>query len=400
MAKLNYFYFLLIIFTIEACTTQEAHDDLQITTNVESHYSEIIQKANSYFAQLSGNTRSSLPRIYSIEKVGQPYTRTSKDSALNTPIYYIVNYENEEGFVMVGGNESAENMVAISDEGNLNLSDTINNPGLSYFIDGIISPGIPDTVQQLNPILFLDVNVPPLLNIKVRKWGEDKPFNYYTPVKDGKHTKVGCAAVAMGMIMSYYEWPNYYGLDWYDIIHNLSSKQLSQLLASLGQPAALNMVYGIDQSYCNIDNYPNAFAFMAYEMQYAGQEISNFDFSSNERMKEQLPVIIWGKSENSYNEYGHTWVIDGVLKTSEQSTVNPERTINKYFMHCVWGNYGKANGYFKIRGFGVHDILGGERDYKDVTDGVYGLTDESSVALYKKLSRIYKVTPKKPFVEN
>lgn len=39
------------------------------------------------------------------------------------------------------------------------------------------------------------------------RWGQDEPFNAYTPVQDGRHTLVGCVPVAIAQILKYYNYP-------------------------------------------------------------------------------------------------------------------------------------------------------------------------------------------------
>ncbi|MDE6027314.1 MAG: Spi family protease inhibitor [Muribaculaceae bacterium] len=93
---------------------------------------DIIAKANYFYGMLPGHTRNSSPRVRGLEKVFGETTRGEE-----SPSYYIVNYEDEAGFVMVGGNEAADPVVALSDEGNLQLSDTLSNPALGEFINSV-----------------------------------------------------------------------------------------------------------------------------------------------------------------------------------------------------------------------------------------------------------------------
>ena len=135
MNKIYPFIFLITIFTLVSCSSNEpAYNTSENINDDFSAYQKIIRRANLYYSQLKGNTRAAVPRVTNIETVSNGKTRNEADDSVPAPIYYIVNYENKEGFVIVGGNETADPVVGLSDEGNLSLNDTLNNPGLAAFI--------------------------------------------------------------------------------------------------------------------------------------------------------------------------------------------------------------------------------------------------------------------------
>lgn len=395
------FLFLITAIVLVGCSSNEPIAPVnEQNSDTLSPYTEIIERANWYYSQLNKETRSASPKVRNIELLSNQATRSDVNDSIVNPIYYIVNYEDEAGFVMLGGNESAEPLAAISDEGNLSFSDTTNNPGLAAFINEISRPIIPILpVDSVIDMPLISLNVKPLLHSNVRKWGLGAPFNRGMPIieESNVRAKINDTQLALLMAMTYHKWPNTtvspdYNYDWEGIINTPTHPQIELILKLIGVPAGLNVTYGANKSTANPDNIANAAALMAYNCESYGKTLANFDVSSAEKIKSQLPLIMWGYKNSKLKSTRATWVIDGLLHVYHpENAETGESKQDKFYLHCVWGKYGRGNGYFLLDRL---DHIGGNRYSKDSTDGTFeGYDDTNSVVEYKDNSFMYKIFP-------
>ena len=357
----------------------------------------IIARANYYYNMLPGQTRKGVPMVANIEKIEMNDTRGEEN-----PTYYIVNYEAGAGFVMVGGNDKSDPVVAISDEGNLQLPDTVTNPALGEFISSLsFSPVLKDSNifihRPINPI-YNSLSVAPLIPASVRKWGDGEPFNKYAPIinnTSGKRAKVGCVPVSCAMLMSYYKWPTiheFVGYDWDAIINDQCNDNLCKLLKRIGSSNHLNMQYGEKESICDIEmikmNHMLNDLYCGITTNH-GSTLITFDVSSRQRILEQLPLLMWGDVIKNGELRTETWVIDGLLYVSPDDEKYIGIPSPSYFMHCVWGKYGVGNGYYKLTRL---DAIGGSRFTIDGEDGVFdGITNDNEVGLHNNNSYLFKM---------
>lgn len=364
-------------------------------------YDEIIERANRYYLQLPEGTRTEAPEVKEIVPLNS-VTRID-----DYPSYVVINYEGNAGFAIMGANDYADDMIAISNEGNLNLADTVFNKGLAGFIRAAEAPAeitVPpiekDTSIAVRPPIINNVSVAPLLHPNVRMWGQSSPFNSYTPIvsKSGvsKHAPVGCVALGTAMMMSYYQWPethNGRSYNWKEINNSMGTDDLYYLLWELGKPENLNMYYSFDGSDSHISQCFHTFENYGYTVTRKYISLDDVDLSFYGTVKAKLPLLMGGYGTFNGDWAGHVWVIDGLLHLPKYNAFEQIRDEDKYYFHCVWGWYGKGNGYFsydKLKG------IGGERYKKDSDDGLYpGYSDTSVVPVIGSLKGIYSIKPNK-----
>lgn len=364
---------------------------------------EIISRANHFYSLLPGKTRADNPKVSGIELIDKTRTRANSEDSVQSPKYYIVNYEDNAGFVMVGGNENSDPLVALSDEGNLHLTDTMNNAALAAFVNELNDPSRV-ILPRDSDILIMPVqrvSVAPKLSSKVRKWGTGSPFNKYTPLIEGQHAKVSCAAISCAMLMSCYQWPNvkvFSSIDWNAIINNNCDDQLCQILRTMGNPLLLDTSYGLNRSYSSEENIANVFQFYYYSYESYGLNLSNFDVSTEYKVSGQLPLLMWGDFvDDDGITYTKTWIIDGLLHVLPSDGQYMGITKSEYFMHCVWGDYGIGNGYFKLDRLGS---LGGHRFTIDNNDGTFdGYSNSPDVPTYTNTSYMYRIYKQNPIAD-
>lgn len=377
-----------VAFLLASCS-QESEPTIKEKENPSASSTRVsledaLKAAEQMFEGLEGDvTRAASRKVKSVETIGAEATRSSESDAL----YYVVNYDDNAGFAVLGADTRLDDVYAISEEGSLNMNDTVFNGGLNIFFRSLPSdpnklPGIgnggvekPDStildVSDIKPLSQnLSVKRGPYLAPAVRKWKKTDRFADYTP----NHWSVGCIALASAQIMSTYKWPKQYNgkqYDWdtinqWDGESNYSSNaNLPQFLYQLGQALHLNYSEnGTGLSWGQLSNIPNAFNVFGYNTEdyfrvYTAEELSSFIMNK--------PIMIVGDIRNG--QYSHAWVCDGYYYDLVKYLTfdgNYSYLSKGYFYHLVWGWGGAANGYFKFGNTFVRSNFVRETD--DFTD--------------------------------
>lgn len=283
---------------------------------------------------------------------------TLKESGKNS--IYIYNNPNDQGFVLIAGDDQAPEVLGYSDKGNFqyeqlppNAKAFINH--LSVQVDAI-SNG-----QKAVADPNWDTEMKPLLK---SQWGQEKPFNLKCPTYQGLQCMTGCVATAMAQVMYAHQWPakgtgdidyttNTLGIRlwndlststylWFKMLPKYSSNsdeeaidQVAQLMADCG--------YAVFMDYM-----PQASGASNYEMARAVVENFNYDKGTRifteayypaeewrEMVKAELdakrPLLYGGATPNME---GHQFVCDGYNK--------------KGLFHINWGWTGTSDGYFYL----------------------------------------------------
>lgn len=386
-----------------ACSMDEpSNTPLLDNSDTETNFislSEALENAENEFKLVYGNQTRSGREVKDFE-VFKATTRSEGDS-LNG--FYIVNYD--EGFAMLSADRRRPAVFAISDEGSLHLSDTINNKGLSQYINKLaitirppFDPGKPDTtIHKWEPPVPYEkekvVISERLLTGFMSKFHQMTPYNQYCPLLNMTPTYVGCLPLAVGTVIGYYKWPNACGgtnvLHWDSMVQNAYHDDWAHLFEVLGRKDYLNANYGtlaMGGTGATLDGIERTFS----NMRYKGTKIANFSQTvTDDELKHNNPVVVTGRTQQNTTgrDTGHAWVIDGAYYTIETNQISfGDKYIYKYYYHCVWGFGGDANGYF------LYDIksprFGGTPEEAD--SGTSG-----SCNVYKELTVIYGYRPNK-----
>lgn len=345
---------------------------------------DALKTADALLSQIGKpGTRSKSRRVANVKYLTSVATRSG---AIDTTLY-LVNYENNEGFALLGADDRVRPVYAISDEGQLNMSDTIENKGLAMFfqnteadITGLTGPYVPidsNIYIPQPPINSYEYEIyrqtEPLLNYYQNRWHQQAPYNAYCPVIDDTTTVVGCMAVAIGQIMAYHQYPTSVGtktFNWDEINSGRNNDQLAQFFRLLGNPENLNMTYRKSMSYSYKSNAQRTFMNLGYS-----DPGSYLDFNEEAIIeileKGELKEIGGGPVyvDGRYDSSGHAWVIDGYLQYNKiTNNVLCER--QDILFHCVWGwGAGTNNGYFY---WSKTESLGGEAvEYDEIDKGTF-----------------------------
>lgn len=274
--KSNFFLLTGLLVCFSGCqediNTFETHPNNNTNLGVQ----KIINDATEFIESLnSSNTRSSPRIVDEIEAITtndlfeKPYSRSSVSDTL----LYLINYKEDKGFALMGANNKLHRIYAISDEGNLHFSDTIENKGLAIFFDGVkyevqnkLSNNsgphkeIPD--KDLYYKIEPDEKISPMLWPEVTKWSQSSPYNKYCFTSNGEQAAVGCAAVAVAQVMSRFNCPTKIDdqkLPWRTMKKGTSNNSVASLMAKLGESHLLEMDYGVKESSAYTSKFDRTF---------------------------------------------------------------------------------------------------------------------------------------------
>ena len=340
---------------------------------------DALKNADALLGELGEATRSAERKVESVEYYSRPGTRSLGGDTL----LYLVNYADDAGFALLSADSRLRPIYAISDEGSMSFSDTTYNKGLALFARGVeaeirgivVPPPIPlDSIDTgLDPDLPIYVReiyskVSPLLSVKQRNWHQYSPYNSYCYTTDNLPALAGCAAIAVGQVMSYYSYPTIYNgeyFPWDEMNDGNNYDKLAKFIRILGNPSCLNILYKSITSITGsgsvalVDNIRRTFINMGYNdpgnlRNFSEQEIKNILYGSLTNQEGSGPVIVVGSSDNNSSIEGHAWVIDGYVQYRISGVVETP-IIDDILFHCVWGwaelgyhieKIGKCNGYF------------------------------------------------------
>ena len=301
---LYHFFASLVTISTIGCSQEEFQNSFSFTerTQESNKLDNASKQALDFVRSLGIITRSSndleeMESAYALTKdVFLPIMR-SKDNweVLPDTVLYVVNLKGDKGYVLVSAIDQI--VLAYIEHGKMPEIDSINNPGLTLFLNGVIddiaNPRGRDSLVPVGPIQYpytIDTLYTPMLTTG---WGQDSPYNLFCPTIDGVRCPAGCVAVAV-----------------------------AQCLDSLG--------------------YHHT-SLLAYDYNTCMHEFEN-----------NRPVYIKGAridtTSNTISQYGHAWVLDGGIVRSihmkdfwgkSYSRINIQRLV-----HCNWGEEGYQDGYF------------------------------------------------------
>lgn len=341
---------------------------------------EALSEANDFFAKIEPvKTRKGTRTVGDVKIITSPKTRSGSTDTL----LYVVNYDDNNGFAILGADKRALPVYAISETGHFEVTENSN-----IELQNILNLYENDANTRVN---FGDsISLPPGYNPPdVSLWGDSKEviikpmisyfqsrvsaygeYSKYCKNSKGEPAMSGCVPTAVEIIMSYHRWPKKYKtytFDW-DKINNGDVDQVARLLQFLGTPENLNVRYVNDTTigtafYTNVQRtfvnfgykHPGNYKSFINEEEFAIQSLGNG------------PLCM--QSFSTKYGSGHQWVIDGLMRYYRMIRNNPESIEIQYdvknLYHCVWGDRdGQCNGYYLLRS----GAFRGTPDERDIND--------------------------------
>lgn len=352
-------------------------------------------------------------------------SRSTPDTVLS-----VVNFNENNGFVILTNRADCPELLAISDNGNIQLDD-IDNPSLRQFIDGAIANLSNKPTRDITPLdptrpylyEFVDeydtiYNVSPMIDVR---WGQSYPYNTYCPIQNGIRTPAGCGPTAAAQIMTHYQHPKSFvwdldedgiskntSLDWDKILQHKSSGTqrlmvecwcnnethtiIGKLIRKLGDK--MNAVYYPTETRTTLGSIRNALQEYGYRVSHptafgSDSKASTFNGSS-------IWIVIGTHTNANENnqQYSHFFVVDGrkyIIHHHESYIADPSFTpplIIEYdeyyteyldYIHINWGWDGTANGYYYNGTYDSRnphslDFPAGGNENFNFTTGLYYIT--------------------------
>lgn len=221
-----------------------------------------------------------------------------------------------------------------------------------------VCPAFEEEWQQLCFLVVVDDVINEIVSDMVPTyWGQKKGFNYYYPVKEnGENQLAGCAPVAIGQLMYFYQFPD--NFDW----ANMSGIGADLYNAALLWDIAQRFGTGTEaEGATNRDRYIETLRSYGYETYLWEGSYYPLGVLSNMKINKR-PILLRGPKVDEPDK-GHVWLATGYIhkKKSQKyvlyyvnspytvassTDVNMETFYNEYSFWMKWGNYGVNDGYY------------------------------------------------------
>ena len=418
MKQINLLFVILIAWLLSGCTsdpTAMSESEPSLPTQEVSHVVPVehaleeLQSVLDVIDSPSENdvvTRSGGVRcvkdVATVSSDILPVSTRSGETNDVENLFYIVNFEEENGYAILGADNRLESVYAIVDEGSLTPEElqqavTISDEeaetngelvfplkmvvqaaaaGIGGPIGGI---GVRDPFDPNKPAPTLirteageyttRYYIPPQIPVK---WGQRYPYNASVKQIGGQYCLAGCPAIAVAQLLvaNYYQHgsciESFRGerIDWNLIraaidhpktlmisekdVLTPEAKEVSRLIAAIG--AMLNMDYGLDGSGASMTDVQRCLV----ELQYKGVYNHTYRDSYVHKMifERKRTAIVNGESRVG-RKSRHEWNLDGWFHRTRPVTYyysdGGEYTADEgqVLIHCNFGWNGLCNGYYQ-----------------------------------------------------
>lgn len=321
----------------------------------------------------------------SVDYIVKYDSRSDADTVLS-----VVNFADNQGFVILTDKKDSPDIIAVSDKGNIDINN-IDNPSLKLFIDNAAEalagkPSKEIIERPMKPLMYEDVitydtiySIEPMISVM---WGQGNPYNKYCPIINGSRTYAGCGPIAVAQVMTHYKYPKNLvwdlgvssatiPLDWTMINNHVTSgvgvlpgicnddanthDVIGKLVRKIGH--IMNAKYTESGTITTILDVKKAFEYYGYTTTFVGKNSSVESVAFN-------GSAIWvlnSSSSSTGQDATHMFIVDGrkyIKRHQEGHIIDPniippqiieivnESTTYFDYIHINWGWDGLANGYF------------------------------------------------------
>lgn len=258
-----------------------------------------------------------------------PNVKISRASLVrqDIPDFYIVTNADSTGFVLIADDDAINPVLGYSLTGSFSFENM--PPALILMMKQHAArlesaQKIPEQEEQVGPLEPGNIIVSPYLKTQ---WNQDEPYNWLTPIKDGRHAFTGCVNTAAAQVMNHYQWPpcSYFReYDWpnmrntYGSYNHIQGMAVATLMRDLG--VIMHSTYGSNSTSTYV-NYYEAIPGYNYT------KITTLEGCKSYIKKGPLLISINGG-------ISHAVIIDGLDS-------------NDYY-HVNWGWGGHCDGYYTL----------------------------------------------------
>ncbi len=335
---------------------------------------QALRKAKAFLQKKGMATTANLDLVYQGRQVTPQHGAPAKD-----PCYYVFNNGHNAGFIIMAGDDCAEEVLGYADSGTFDPNDIPDN--MQEFLKGYVEEitaararnASGDTDSDETDVELTRKVVAPLIQTH---WNQGDPYNQQCFTTSGEQAKTGCVATALAQVMYYHKWPkgstsevpaysSYSALpattfDW-DKMKTVylntgeddeaAEAAVAKLMHYCGQ--AVKMSYGTGASGAsptyipgalkNYFGYPNDPKYVSRNS-YTTEEWDELIYTE---LKFGRPVLY---GANTFGGSGHQFICDGYDGHG--------------LYHINWGWGGLSDGYFRLQALRPADQgAGGSDDY-------------------------------------
>ena len=338
-----------------------------------------LAEATQLAGQFMNLSASSLQKVQAISNSTLTFSYASMNpkstNSGSEAFYYVFDKGNDNGYVIVSGDDRTKSILGYTDEGHFDIS--VLPVNIKYWLNFYENEikALPDTELQTAEVSTTTISnvksksatnstaVAPLLGSV--KWNQSSPFNDQCPIintSTGAKAVTGCVATGMAQVMKYYNWPiqgtgsntyttNSLGIaltvdfsttqyDWNNMTQAYSSSStatqntaVATLMYHCG--VAVNMDYGESSSASTTkmaSALKNNFGYDSNLQLYSRDYYTRAEWVNllSTELNSSRPVLFAGDSDGG----GHLFVCDGYDSNG--------------LFHFNWGWGGVSNGYFQI----------------------------------------------------
>ena len=316
---------------------------------------------------------------------------------VETPYFYVFNNDNDQGFVIVSGDDRTKPIIGYSDKGHFDM-DLVNEYDGSLFsvfkeeIDMMDKNGnYPKYVNKTSTPTTYPVR--PLLTTE---WNQEAPFNANIPKKSGQNCMVGCCAVSFAQLVYYYRSrldaklsvaiPGYTAssvtaptipagtaFNWNNMCEVADGTQTSTQMANTSKflsycAIAFKSVFGLEVTTASANSTLSiANKYFKFTSSNTGF-VSRSGYSYDRWKQMMLDELYQGRPipyiANASSSIGHYFIVDGFDGND--------------FFHVNWGWGGYCNGFFSLSVLNSDlpdniDAYVGEKSYLTNTKALFDL---------------------------
>ncbi len=336
-----------------------------------------------------------------VKVIQQAVTRNSNHILGIDTLFYIFNFNDNQGFAIIPANRSSDEIIAVIDSGFYNPEIPTNNPAFEKYMQMarayVAYQDMKSTEAKakekeelprslmLRPVYDTVIyhNIAPKLSVY---WGQEGRMGQFC-----SNNYSGCMNTAAAQVMSYYRYPisleltyderdtDYTTLNWLDMYpntdvdynRNSSDIQIGRLARQLGELAG-STYNSVGGTTTDMDNIHDALEYLGYNV----SDINYYIHTNNNGTKNwdvgyplayslanDKLIFMGGNSGSSNNAHG--WVVDGCyyVKAFHRMMgsydginwfVYQELGTNRTcYNHINWGYDGDCNGYFNFDVFNL-----------------------------------------------
>lgn len=326
-------------------------------------------------------------------------------SSVEGNAYYVFNIQGG-GWVIIAGDDRANQVLAYNTEGSLDMNNLPENTRAYLNRYKVQIETLQSCKDEVEPIKTAPKRIQPVQPLlKSINWSQQGPFNYQCPVYNNETSSVGCAGLAMAQIVNYWKYPTempalpgYQNSYNYSYLPSLPARTIDYSLirnqyaqwtdGSLGWVAGVTdeekqevawlcrycsqscqMNFSPDGSGSNVLKQKNGFLTLGYSENarllgieaWASRETWNTTDYTDEEWTAIMNEELAAGRPLPYSceawSIGHAFVVDGVDAEG--------------LYHVSWGWYGRGDGWFQHRAFNV--TVQGE--YMEFNEALFMIVD-------------------------